>query len=1241
MAESDGSVKYEVRADTSHLTADLNAANQLVQQSAQQTQRKINEIGKNAESALEPMTDVIEDAAESIDDLGDSAEEAAKDVDRLGDTEQETKEQTKGLGDEAEKASKKIKEHGEQSKKSAEHTEKLKDSTDKLKTSLKDAGKTIGTYAAAAGAAFTAIGTAAIKSASDAVTSFAKVRTLLSDKIMVDDYYSSIKNASANTGVDFGSMAESVYSAISASVDEDKAVDFVQNAVKLAKGGFTETATAVDVLTTAINAYGLAAEDATHISDVLITTQNAGKTTVDELANSMGPIIPIAKNAGESIEGLCTELAIMTKNGNDTAESVTMLKSMFSELSSTGSNVDKTLREISGKSFAELKSEGQTTADVLNTLSDYAASSGKTLKDLFGSIEAGTAALSLVSDGGADFANILDQMSNSAGAAEKAYETMANTIEERVNKLKNKFTLQFTEIGEKLLPQIEKFADYIDDHFDEISDTIEDIGKATEKALEFLAGLTKTLWEHKEVVAAVVMGYVTFKTSMAIGGVIASTVNAVKSLTSALKAGATAQEALNVACKANPYVLLASAIIGVVSVIGTFVLSNKEAAESVEDVSNKVSELSASSKEYKESADKLEKIANKYDDIYNSEKTTAEKTEELKLIQDELVTQYGDLAGGIDIVNGKFDEQIQKLKDLSAEERNRAAVNAKTAYMQAMKEQDEYVLSISGGDKNFDPEAYGEWFYLGNELHAGYTRTDGIKNVLFSGDYDKLYSMLGDYYNYLTQEMGYDEKDPFVANVVKAWDEVEKKIKEINDLKKDYYSFAGEDAFDQVKAGATLSEDQMQALINLYPVFKDKMTETDDGYVVEAKNLTLALKELEAKQKAAAEAAKENADATSKEGTAAEETAKEIKSLVDQYGDLYSALENVKNGGAMSFEQMQELIKLFPELADKIELTADGYIIESNALADLETALDDSVDAQIQAEREKTRAAIDGAKERIAVYRREIEALHKDKNYEEAQKKTAELNKAEKELDEKQAYLDTLDASGSVSKYLKGNRGKSGSTGGGSGSSGGGASDPNETAYDKEYATLKYRYDMGEIDDATFYSGVGQLRDKYLEADSDKWRAANVSIHNWEESQKKSGSSGNSASNGKSGTNISITSYIPTLFDDEDEVDRKLQQALGVELAGNSSYGHIMSGVERSAAVAQMSAVSTSGAVTTKEATLNDVVSAINELQKADENRQLSFDVVLKARDLVVGRVAIADINDITKIDGKTPLIIK
>ena len=275
-------------------------------------------------------------------------------------------------------------------------TEKAEKSSSKVGTAFSSIAKGAAAMGTAVIGGVTALGTAAYKMASDASenqTAFAKVNTLLTGtNEEAQAIFDSIKNASLQTGIAVTDFAESVYGAISASVDQASAVEFTTNAVKLAKGGFTDTATAVDVLTTAINAYGLSAEDASKISDTLITTQNLGKTTVDELASSMGKTIPVANAANVQLDDLSTQYAVLTKNGIATAEAGTQIKAMLSELSKSGSITDETLREISGKSFAELQAEGKTTAEILSMLSEYATENGITLKDMFGSVEAGSAA---------------------------------------------------------------------------------------------------------------------------------------------------------------------------------------------------------------------------------------------------------------------------------------------------------------------------------------------------------------------------------------------------------------------------------------------------------------------------------------------------------------------------------------------------------------------------------------------------------------------------------------------------------------------------------------------------------------------------------------------------------------------------------------------------------------------------------------------------------------------------------
>ena len=335
---------------------------------------------------------------------------------------------------------------------------KIGETADKISEGAgKVADKTRAMSAAAAGT----LGAAGLASL-NYEQSFAKVSTLLTDA--TEDwnaYKQSIIDASNDTGVAVDDLAESVYAAISAGVDEGDAIQFVTDQVKLSKGGFTDMSKAVDVVTTAINGYKLSASDATKINDLLITTQNKGKTTVDELASSMGEVIPIAASANFNLEQLSASYALMTKNGIATSQSGTMLKAMLSELSKTGSATDLALKELTGKGFAGLEAAGYNLSDVLNMLTEYAGNNSLTLKDMFSSTEAGTAALTLATNSGQDFTEMLDAMNNSAGATDEAFEKVSGTTGESFKKSFNEIKNAAVELGDTFAPVLENIANVV------------------------------------------------------------------------------------------------------------------------------------------------------------------------------------------------------------------------------------------------------------------------------------------------------------------------------------------------------------------------------------------------------------------------------------------------------------------------------------------------------------------------------------------------------------------------------------------------------------------------------------------------------------------------------------------------------------------------------------------------------------------------------------------------------------
>lgn len=286
-----------------------------------------------------------------------------------------------------------------------------------------------------------AVGAAAVKFAADYENSIAKVYTIMDKGVMSTQAMSrSILDLSTETGKSATELAEATYQALSASVATDKVAGFVADAVKLSKAGFTETSTAVDTLTTVINAYGYSADDAEMITNRLIQTQNKGKTTVNELAQSMGNVIPTASAYNVSLDNLCSAYVIMTKQGINTANATTAINGMLTELADEGSNVAGVLRDKTGKSFGQLMADGMDLGQVIQLLSDSVNGDSEAFANLWGNVRASKGALAIANAGASQFTQAMNDMGNSAGLVDAALEDLATPAAKAgkaINALKN------------------------------------------------------------------------------------------------------------------------------------------------------------------------------------------------------------------------------------------------------------------------------------------------------------------------------------------------------------------------------------------------------------------------------------------------------------------------------------------------------------------------------------------------------------------------------------------------------------------------------------------------------------------------------------------------------------------------------------------------------------------------------------------------------------------------------------
>ena len=380
--------------------------------------------------------------------------------------------------------------------------------------SIKAMDNFIGKSAKVAGAATALAGAFAVKMGFDGLVELdagaAKVKSIAKDTLDYADIQKDLLKYSTKTGVGVEELAETQYSAISAGI---KASDSMMASVKssrLAIAGFTDSNSALKVLSSTMNVYGLTGEKAMDsISDKLLTTQNLGVTTVAELSEKLGDITPIAKSAGVGLDELLTGVASLTKGGMSTDIAVTKLKGvMTSFIKPTKEAKDMANQLGIDLSVAAIQSKGF--GGVMEDIKAKTGGNTEIMGKLFGNVEALGAALSLTSDTGmADFNNILNEMKNSTGATDEAFGVMTGSIRHKLDKFKNTAKNAFTGLMNTQSGLIGDYVDKLDSWFesnqDKIQGWVDKVGSGISKVVEFIKSMFDFLQKNEKLITTVLV----------------------------------------------------------------------------------------------------------------------------------------------------------------------------------------------------------------------------------------------------------------------------------------------------------------------------------------------------------------------------------------------------------------------------------------------------------------------------------------------------------------------------------------------------------------------------------------------------------------------------------------------------------------------------------------------------------------------------------------------------------------
>ena len=267
----------------------------------------------------------------------------------------------------------------------------------------------------------------------------AKIKTLGVDADTLVPKLSTLSNELSGQASQLDLLSAS-YDVASAGFGEVTELQDVLKASQLgATGGFSELATVADATTSVLNAYGLSSDQAAKLVDGFIQTQNDGKIVVDQYAQQIGRLAPIAAGAGVGIDELNAAISTVTATGVPVESTFAGLRQVIASIQKPTSEAAKAAEKL-GIDFSATALSTKGLGGVLQEVVDKGGASEETLALLFGSVEARTAVLPLLNDQLVSFNENLENQANAQGNAAKAAFTASNTINGQLKRLGSAFT---------------------------------------------------------------------------------------------------------------------------------------------------------------------------------------------------------------------------------------------------------------------------------------------------------------------------------------------------------------------------------------------------------------------------------------------------------------------------------------------------------------------------------------------------------------------------------------------------------------------------------------------------------------------------------------------------------------------------------------------------------------------------------------------------------------------------------
>lgn len=232
------------------------------------------------------------------------------------------------------------------------------------------------------------------------------------------------------------SLASGLYQVVSAGVDAEYQINFLETAAQAAAAGISSTAEAVNLGSAVIKGYGKNWSEMSRVMDLSFQTVKLGQTTFPELAANMQMVIPAASSLKIGTEELFGAYATLTGVTGNTAIVSTQLRSIMMSLSNPTDDLVR-LVEKQGHATVEAAVKAEGLGGILKIIGGATKGSSTEMNKYFRRVEAVTAALALTTSQSEIYTEKTNAMKQASGTMTEAFKVQANTLDARWKLLEN------------------------------------------------------------------------------------------------------------------------------------------------------------------------------------------------------------------------------------------------------------------------------------------------------------------------------------------------------------------------------------------------------------------------------------------------------------------------------------------------------------------------------------------------------------------------------------------------------------------------------------------------------------------------------------------------------------------------------------------------------------------------------------------------------------------------------------